>query len=222
MALGYAPNRLRGPVNAALFTVLDGSFDRALGARKRRLLADLPDEVVELGPGVGANLRYLRPGTRLVAVEPNPAMHARLRARAAARGVDLDLRDVVGERIDLPDASADVVICTLVLCTVADPGRVAAEVLRILHPGGRFVLLEHVAAPPGTRTRRLQHALAGPWAWCFEGCDLQRDTATLLRHAGFASVDLESYAMRSPLVPINAQIAGTAVKAAATGLGVSR
>ena len=35
------------------------------------------------------------------------------------------------ERLDLPDGSVDAVAGTLVLCSVADPGRALAEVLRV-------------------------------------------------------------------------------------------
>jgi SAM-dependent methyltransferase/RimJ/RimL family protein N-acetyltransferase len=141
-----AANPVRGPFNAAFFTVTGGYLDWLMRSRKQRVFADLPDEIVELGSGVGANFRYLRPGTRVIAVEPNPAMHARLRARAARHEIELELRDVLGEQLDLPDASTDMVMSSLVLCTVSDPAQVLAEVRRVLRPGGRYAFVEHVGA----------------------------------------------------------------------------
>ena len=142
--------------------------------------------MVELGSGVGANLRYLPAGARLIAIEPNPYMHARLRRRPrAGSGVELEIRSVVGERIDLPDASAEAVISSLVLCTVSDPDAVLAEVRRILRPGGRFSFAEHVAAKPRTPTRWSQRILRRPWAWVFEGCSCERDLTSLIASAGF-------------------------------------
>jgi SAM-dependent methyltransferase len=208
--IDFRPNRVRGPVNAAFFWLARGMFDRLLGPHKRRLLVDLPATVVELGSGVGANLRYLQPGTTLVAVEPNPAMHPRLRQEARRRGVRLDVHAVPAERLDLPDASVEVVVSSLVLCTVADPAQVLAEVRRVLRPGGRFVFVEHVAAAEGTRLRRLQGWVRRPWAWCFEGCSCERDLGSALGGAGFASVDVERYRLRSPFLPFNPQIAGVA------------
>lgn len=201
---------VRGPLNALFFWLTGGLFDHLLGPHKRRLLADLPDTVVELGSGVGANLRYLAPGSRLIAVEPNPAMHGRLRRAARRRGVLLDVRQVPAERTDLPEASAEVVVSSLVLCTVNDVDRVLAEVRRVLRPGGRFVFVEHVAAPDGTALRRLQRWVRAPWAWCFEGCSCERDLGGALRSAGFESVEVESYRLRSPFLPFNPQIAGVA------------
>ncbi|MGD9988702.1 class I SAM-dependent methyltransferase [Pseudonocardia sp.] len=201
----------RGAFNAAFFAVMGPYIEWNVRAHKQRLFADLPRTVVELGSGVGANMRHLAPGSTLVAVEPNAPMHRRLRAAAAAdHGVDLDLRETVAEHTGLPDRSVGCVISSLVLCTVADPAAVLAEVRRILRPGGTYRFVEHVAAPAGTPTRALQRALRRPWAWTFEGCSCERDLAVPLRAAGFARVDIEPYRLHSPFVPFNTQIAGTA------------
>lgn len=207
-------NRIRGPINAAGLRALDGVFDRTLGAQKRRLFADLPDDVVELGSGPGTNMRYLRPGTRLTAVEPNPAMHPALTSAAAARGIDLTLLTLGAEGIPLDDASTDAVVCTLVLCTVDDPHQVLAEVRRILRPGGRFVFLEHVAADPASHRllAAQQRLLRRPWRWMFEGCELHRDTGALLAAAGFADLDIRSATARPAVLPVAPMVWGTATR----------
>ena len=209
---GYRPHRVRGPLNALFFTVLDRSLDRLLRPHKRALFSDLPPTVVELGPGVGANLRYLPAGTRLIAVEPNPAMHPRLLAGAARAQVDLELHATVAERLDLPDASVDAVISSLVLCTVTDPAGVVSEVHRILRPGGRYAFLEHVAAAEGTALRRLQRAARRPWGWIFEGCSCERDLRTVIEAAGFAETTIADRWIHGPFLPANTQIAGVATK----------
>jgi SAM-dependent methyltransferase len=203
-------NPVRGRLNAAFFRVVDGYVHRLLGDRKAALLADLPDDVVEFGPGTGANLRYYRPGTRLVAIEPNPHMHRALAWTAARRAVDLDVRPVGAEATGLPAGSVEVVVCTLVLCTVPDPVAALAEARRILRPGGRLLVIEHVAAPDGSVSARLQGLLQPGWQWAFEGCDLCRPTGALLSAAGFATVELERYRLRSLFVPVNEQVAGVA------------
>jgi SAM-dependent methyltransferase len=199
----------RGRFNAAFFWVMGGYINWHM--RKAKAFADLPSTVVELGPGVGANVRYLPADARLIAIEPNPYMHSRLRRAARAAGVDLEIRSVVGERIDLPDASTEAVISSLVLCSVRDPEIVLAEIRRILRPGGRFSFAEHVAANRGTPTRWTQRILRRPWAWIFEGCSCERDLASVIQSAGFSSVDLSHYRIRSPFLPFNTHIAGTAI-----------
>ena len=210
----FEANRVRGPFNAAFFTVMDGYLNWLMRSRKQRVFADLPDQIVELGSGVGANFRYLRPGTQMIAVEPNPAMHPRLLARAARHDIKLELHDVAGEQLDLPDASTDMVVSSLVLCTVRDPAQVLAEVQRVLRPGGRYAFVEHVGAKDRPILRRIQRLVRRPWAWTFEGCSCERDLAQVIGSAGFASVDLEEYRIHSPILPFNTHVAGIATKAA--------
>jgi SAM-dependent methyltransferase len=209
--IAFEPHPGRGRFNAVFFNVTDSYIDRKLRPHKSRVFGELPTELVELGPGVGANLRYLAKGTKLVAIEPNRHMHPSLKKSAQRRGIDLELRDVVAERIDLPDASVDVVISSLVFCTVSDPKRVATEVRRILRPGGRFSFVEHVAAPEGTATRSVQRLVRSPWAWVFEGCSCERDLEGAIRLAGFTSVMVDHYRIHTAFLPFNTQIAGTAV-----------
>ncbi|MCM4084490.1 class I SAM-dependent methyltransferase [Paractinoplanes hotanensis] len=210
LATSYEVNRVRGPFNATFFGLMGPYIEWNVRHHKRRVFAGLPGAVVEIGSGVGANLRYLRPGSTLVAIEPNTAMHRRLRSAADRRGVRLDLRDSTAEQTGLPDRSADSVISSLVLCTVSNPAEVLTEVRRILRPGGTFRFVEHVAAPAGTFTRGLQRALRRPWAWTFEGCSCERDLAKALRAAGFTDVELTPYRLHSPFITFNTQIAGVA------------
>jgi len=209
--VGFKAHPARGRFNSTFFWGMGGYINWHLHKSKAKVYAYLPSSVVELGSGVGANLRYLPAGARLTAIEPNPYMHARLRRAARRRRIELEIRSVVGERIDLQDASAEAVISSLVLCTVTDPVAVLAEIRRILRPGGRFSFAEHVVARPRTPTRWSQRILRRPWAWVFEGCSCERDLASLITAAGFTSVDITPYRIHSPFVPFNTHIAGTAI-----------
>lgn len=200
----------RGLFNAAFFRILGPYIGWSMGRRKRRVFADLPMSVVEIGPGVGANLGYLPNRATLIALEPNVYMHPQLEAAAARRGVHLDLRPRMAEESGLDDDSVDTVISSLVLCSVQDPAAVLAEVRRILRPGGTFRFAEHVVARHPGPTRLLQRLLRRPWAWTFEGCSCERDLEGAIRDAGFEEVQVERYRLYSPFVPFNTHIAGIA------------
>jgi ubiquinone/menaquinone biosynthesis C-methylase UbiE len=205
-------NPVRGRFNAWFLAALDGYMHWKYAAIKSRLLGQAPAVVVELGPGAGANLRYLPRGTKLIAVEPNLHMHPVLERRARQLGIDLDLRGLAGESLDLPSASVDFVFSSLVLCTVEKPEQVIAEVRRVLKPGGRFACVEHVEAPAGSAVHRMQRLIRRPWKWVFEGCDLCRDTGATLRSSGFAQVDVQSLVLPTVFVPIRHQIIAMCVK----------
>jgi SAM-dependent methyltransferase len=206
-------NAVRSRLNAAVLRTSDAYGHLLMGRRKRPLFAGLPPTVVEIGPGTGANLRYYRPGTRLIAVEPNRHMHAPLRKAAQRYGIELELREEGAGAIGLPDASVEAVVSTLVLCTVPDPAATLREVRRILRPGGRFVFLEHVRAGQNHPVLRMvQRSVARPWRWFFEGCDVLRDTEAALARTGWAHLEVQRYHVPTLFLPINTQIAGTALR----------
>jgi SAM-dependent methyltransferase len=159
--------------------VTDG-FD----ATRASLLRDLRGTVLELGPGSGVNLPHYRSDVHWVGLEPDA--RSRARAEPAMARLRRPARLVAGhaERIPLPGRSVDAVVATFVLCSVQDPDASLAEVRRVLRPGGRFVFLEHVAAPPGTWMRRLQKVCA-LCAVRPGSCRPDRDTELAIVRAGF-------------------------------------
>ncbi len=136
----------------------------------------------------------------------------RLRAAAERHGVDYEIRTLRGEGIDVDDESADGVVSTLVLCGVDDPAQVVAEVQRVLKPGGTFFFLEHVIAPERTITRRLQRLLKRPNRWMFNGCEVDRDTTTLLEQAGFTDITIEAVDTGRKGLHVRHQIVGSGTR----------
>lgn len=203
---------LRGRLNAWLLDAADEHMHRVYGDLKARLLGDAPPVVLELGPGAGANFRYYPRGTRVIAIEPNARMHDRLRRRAERFGLDLDIHPVGAEHLDLPAHSVDFACATLVLCTVADPAAVVAEVRRVLRPGGRFVVIEHVMAPAGSAVATLQRIIRRPWRWLAEGCDLCNQTPSVLEQAGFRQVAIEPLRLPTLLLPVRDQIVASCTR----------
>lgn len=209
-------NGPRGRFNAWFFRSFDRYINLIARRHKRHAFTGItgPD-VLEIGPGVGANFRYVPSGARVLAVEPNRAMHGALLDRAAANGVDLELLACGAEEIPLPDQSVDDVVCSLVLCTVDDPRRVLDEIHRVLRPGGSFRFVEHVAAHSLSPRRWLQRVVTRPWAWVFEGCRVDQHTGDLLDRAGFHEVEIRRHRFRwSVFVPVNTAVSGVATKRA--------
>jgi ubiquinone/menaquinone biosynthesis C-methylase UbiE len=154
---------------------------------RAELVGDLTGRVLEIGSGTGLNLPHYRPEVDLVLTEPHPAMRAQLERRATGRRV----QPYPAERLEFPEASFDVVVSTLVLCTVPDPDAALAEVHRVLKPGGELRFIEHVASD-----RRgwaaLQRWLDPLWSPLAGGCHLCRHTPEAIATAGFEVRRLEA------------------------------
>lgn len=185
---------------AAGYDRMLASAERAgLAARRLELLADLTGHVVELGSGTGANLAAYGPGVeRLTLLEPSAPMLSRLQTRVAESGrAGVEVLRAPAEAIPLPDGAADAVVSTLVLCTVHDLTTTIDEVARVLRPGGRLVLLEHVVADGG-RIRWAQRILRRPWAFVGAGCQLGRDPRSALTAKGWDVRDLHDDVLPLP------------------------
>lgn len=214
VAAGTFDNGPRSGFNAWFFDRLDRYINHLSRRHKESAFAGIEaGTVVEIGAGAGANIRYLPAGARLIAIEPNLRMHERLRRRCRRAGIDLTIVPGGAEHIPLADGSVDEVICSLVLCTVADVDRVLSETQRVLRPGGRFRFVEHVVAPRRGVRRAIQRAIRRPWGWIFEGCNPGKDTAGLLQAAGFQALEVEHRKFRRSMFwPVNTAIWGIAVR----------
>jgi ubiquinone/menaquinone biosynthesis C-methylase UbiE len=180
-------------------------------ARKRELLHALRGTVLEIGAGRGRNLPDFDRGITWIGLEPNRRRHAQLVRTAAAHGHRGTVLSAVAEQIPLADASVTAVVSTVVLCSVDDQERVLAEVRRVLRPGGSFVFVEHVAADPGTWSRRLQGTFAPATRRFDAGCDPSRETWRTIQDAGFRDLDLRWFTSRSPIFVYGRYIAGRAI-----------
>lgn len=179
---------------------------------KRRLLGPLKGTIVELGPGAGANFAYFEASAvNWIGVEPNLFMHGALLHEAQKHGVHGELRAATAEATGLPDACADAVVSTHVMCSVDDSMAAYHEVLRLLRPGGVFVFVDHVGAAKGSLLRRLQRVIRPAWRAVADGCHPDRDLEVSLRAAGFSDLDIDHFSIAAPVV--SPHIAGSAHKA---------
>ena len=204
--------KIRSHIEAALLDFAAVRSRGRFGGWLEDTIGALTGTIVELGPGTGANLRYYSDKVHVIAVEPNPVMRDKLAANARRFDVDIDIRSVRGERIDVEDGTADAAVATLVLCGVDDPAQVISEAYRVLKPGAPFFFIEHVHAPEGTKTRRVQAVVKVPHRWMFNGCEVDRDTAAVLRDSAFSSVEIEEVDCGLSDLYVRHRIIGRAIK----------
>jgi SAM-dependent methyltransferase len=167
-------------------------FDRLFYNRYRRAaLAHATGRLLMVGLGPGTDLKFVPPAvTSVAAVEP-VAVFRRTASRLAVRhGVAAEIVEGTGESIPFPDDSFDSVHIGLVLCSVDDVAATLSEIRRVLKPGGRLVVLEHVRGEGAMG--RFQDLIAKPWSWLAAGCEPNRRTIDSIAAAGFDTTGLRS------------------------------
>ncbi len=190
-----------------LIDIAAGGKDIAV--ERARCLAQVKGTVLEVGFGTGHNLPYYsRHVQKVVGVDPSGKSGRIARRRIEKASFPVELVELPGERISLPDASFDSVVSTLSLCTIADPRAALAQMRRVLKPGGRFFFLEHGLSDEA-KIQRWQDRLNGLQQRIFGGCHINRPIDHLITGAGFVMETLDRYYMKGPK-PLSYLYRGTA------------
>jgi ubiquinone/menaquinone biosynthesis C-methylase UbiE len=117
-----------------------------LGGGREWLGARVRGRVLEVAVGTGRDLPYYPADATLAGIDLSPEMLAIARSRAADLDREVDLREGDAEHLPYADGSFDTVVCALALCSIPDPAAAIGEMRRVLVPGGRLLLLDHIGS----------------------------------------------------------------------------
>ncbi len=189
----------------------------SLGCGNPTALAELKEgeTVLDLGSGGGIDVllsaRRVGPTGKAYGLDMTDEMLALAnenKRKAGATNVEF-LRGEI-ESIPLPDNSVDVIISNCVINLSADKQRVIEEAFRVLKPGGRFAVSDVVVRGevPDEVKRSMEL-----WVGCIAGALEEDEYRSLLKAAGFSSIDIEPTRVYR-LEDAEAFLAGSGVDAA--------
>jgi ubiquinone/menaquinone biosynthesis C-methylase UbiE len=186
---------------------------RGAAAHRGRLVAEAHGFVVEIGAGYGATFPFYPARVKnVLALEPDATLRALALTAAATAPVPITVQGGVAEALPAADASVDVVVSSLVLCSVADQPAALAEMVRVLRPGGLLLFYEHVRSAHQVLAAA-EDILTPLWSRLAGGCHPNRDTAATIAGAGFTVQRLERFGFSAlPGNPRVAHVLGVASK----------
>lgn len=174
-------------------------LEQALGERlffgrlRRELWSRVPNDarILEVGVGTGVNIAHYPPDSSMTAIDISERMLERAKARAERLEKDVELELMDAQHLTYDDDSFDVVVATFVFCSVPDPVAGLREARRVLKPGGRLLLLEHVRST-NPMAGKLMDWL-NPLVVRLAGANINRRTEENVRLAGFDNAEVGSH-----------------------------
>lgn len=164
----------------------------------RKWRADLwksvpPGRILEVGVGTGKNIPFYPDGNELTGIDFSPKMleQARLVAKRTGKEVSLHLADV--QALSFESNSFDTVVTSCVFCSVPDPTQGLREIYRVLKPGGKLVMLEHVLSQrPLLRTLMNWLDFIPYRLW---GAHINRHTVDTVHQVGFPEIQVRDLSL---------------------------
>jgi len=130
---------------APIYDLMEILPERRFMPWRRQLWAQVPPGLVlEVGVGTGKNFPFHPEAVTITGIDLSDGMLARARKKARLMDKTLDLRQMDAQALDFADDTFDAAVATFVFCSIPDPLVALAELSRVVKPGGKILLLDHV------------------------------------------------------------------------------
>ncbi|MHB9004384.1 MAG: class I SAM-dependent methyltransferase [Coriobacteriia bacterium] len=161
---------------------MNAAEHRRLAPFKRALFQRAEGRVLLVGAGTGQDFELLPSGCDVIAIDISPAMVELARERAARCRSSISVVAMDVQDLAFTSGAFDTVLAVCVFCSVARPSAGLLEVRRVLRPGGRLLMIEHVRSRLGP-IAMMQDLMTVLLRWV--GPDMNRDTVQTLVRCGF-------------------------------------
>jgi len=154
---------------------------KAVDLQRAKVVPLAQGQVLELGIGTGLNVKHYdaKRVSKVIGVDPSEESWQLAQPAVQQSDVPVEYLQSSAEEIPLATDSTDTAVITYTLCTIPDPSRALAEVVRVLRPGGRVLVAEHALAPDAS-VAKWQNRVNGFWGKMAGGCHINRDICRLI------------------------------------------
>ncbi len=129
---------------AKSFDFMNGGVERRYGEEKREWFSRSTGRTLLVAVGTGLDLQYFPPVQKIVGIDISEKMleKAKMKLNNGRAEVELVRADV--QKLGFADNSFDSVVSSCTFCSVPDPVMGLKELYRVLKPGGKLLMFEHV------------------------------------------------------------------------------
>ena len=173
---------------ARFYDIFEGS-DLRRGPAKAALFREMAGRVLFVAVGTGLDVKHFPPEREIVAIDISDEMLRRAAPRCRCYAGNLRLARADALNLCFPDDSFDTVVTSCTMCSAPNPGRALEELYRVLRPGGKLLMFEHV------RSRNQIFGLTLDLMTLFtrrNGTEMNRHTLETAIAAGFRITKVES------------------------------
>jgi len=178
---------------APVYDLMELMNERRMRPWREKLWAQVPPvRVLEVGVGTGKNFECHPWDAHMTGIDFSPRMLERARQRATLLGDPIELLQMDAQAMEFSDGSFDAAVATCVFCSVPEPVQGFREVKRVVKPGGRVFLMEHMRHP-NPIVGAVMDVLTPLVRWM--GPDINRRTLDNVRAAGLEIEQVEDLGM---------------------------
>jgi len=156
---------------------------------RAEILGQAYGKAMEVGVGTGKNLKYYPENLDITSIDFSDRMLEKAEEKARALNKEGHILKMDVQDLDFPDDSFDFVFTTYVFCSVPDPVKGLSEIRRVLKPGGKLLMLEHVRSKKKILGWIMD--LLNPLVVRMIGANINRYTVENIEEAGFKNIHVD-------------------------------
>ena len=169
---------------APIYDLQEAAVERLAFSRWRERIWSQVEgrRILEVGVGTGKNIAYHSKGSRITVIDLSDKMLARAKRRVRMLAAETELTLADAQVLPFADCVFDTAVATFVFCSVPDAVLGLRELSRVVKPGGKIFLLEHVRVNKPVIGRLMD--LLDPLVVRVMGPHINRTTTENVKRAG--------------------------------------